>query len=480
MGRRIDDYPEVQSVVSNDYVLIDSDSAGTRKIKVINIGGGSEISIQGVTCDVIASPYSSLNSYVAGDVVTNSTDNNLYVANKSTTGAWDRYDWDKITVIGYLQDQDGLIWASLGQTQNTLSSVSSDVDKLILDVSPDFNQSSTYNSGDLVMHDNLLYRCTVNNTSGAWSSVSSNFISTTLAEEIESLATSISNLTGVVNGVDSRLTTAEVSISTLNARKPIIGKDYDTTETYNIGDFAIYNNKFYVCIYDNVTGTWNSSSWLETDIPYQIQEAKAMGGGSHTYSGTSVPDALLGDDNDIYMQYDSNGMTDVYGKINGGWVLFPTNGGGGGGHVIQPLSITERELSSNSISMFNIVPNELGWTCVNETYYFDTTASFSLGDRTYTKDNAKPALGAVIGTPDGANNRSIIMVSTDASATHFRWGTYVNDQDVSFTYQGHTWYYSGGSGSYYGTPASGIEIIPDDTLANSAVYLIQQSGVYFS
>ena len=140
------------------------------------------------------------------------------------------------------------------------------------------------------------------------------------------------------------------------------------------------------------------------------------------------------------------------------------------------------DISSDGVKvMSNYDLNELGWGVQDDDYYFTTTAEFSLGDRTYTKENAKPALGAVVGTPNGMNNRQIVLVSTDAEATYFDWGSYHNRQGTSFTYLGHTWYYSGGNAAYYGTPASGIGVIEDDTLSleDAAKYLIDVSVVYF-
>lgn len=36
---------------------------------------------------------------------------------------------------------------------------------------------------------------------------------------------------------------------------------YDSTRTYDAGNRVIYDNKFYVCNSNNVTGTWDSTKW---------------------------------------------------------------------------------------------------------------------------------------------------------------------------------------------------------------------------
>ena len=38
-------------------------------------------------------------------------------------------------------------------------------------------------------------------------------------------------------------------------------EEYDPSETYNTGDFVVYNDALYQCKEDNVTGTWNSAKW---------------------------------------------------------------------------------------------------------------------------------------------------------------------------------------------------------------------------
>ena len=135
------------------------------------------------------------------------------------------------------------------------------------------------------------------------------------------------------------------------------------------------------------------------------------------------------------------------------------------------------DISADGVKVYgNYDLNELGWGVTDDTYYFDTAATFSLGDREYTKENAKPALGAVIGIPDGGTNKSIVMVSTDESATYFSWNTTIH----SLTYGTTTWYYCGGNYAYWGTPATGINCIDDSALSleDAARYLIDVSGVY--
>lgn len=70
---------------------------------------------------------------------------------------------------------------------------------------------------------------------------------------------------------------------------------------------------------------------------------------SNNHYGTTTPSSDLGSDGDLYMLYDSNGIQQVYGKINGTWYEFPS-GGGGGGQIFRPLTITERDTSTSTLS----------------------------------------------------------------------------------------------------------------------------------
>ena len=41
---------------------------------------------------------------------------------------------------------------------------------------------------------------------------------------------------------------------------------YDSTHTYNTGDLCTYENNFYKCKTDGVSGTWNSTRWDFIDV----------------------------------------------------------------------------------------------------------------------------------------------------------------------------------------------------------------------
>ena len=42
--------------------------------------------------------------------------------------------------------------------------------------------------------------------------------------------------------------------------------EYDSAETYNEGDFVVYNDLLYKCLADNVTGTWDATKWQQATL----------------------------------------------------------------------------------------------------------------------------------------------------------------------------------------------------------------------
>ena len=43
-------------------------------------------------------------------------------------------------------------------------------------------------------------------------------------------------------------------------------EEYDSSETYNTGDYTVYSNTLYRCKEDNVTGAWNSAKWEQATL----------------------------------------------------------------------------------------------------------------------------------------------------------------------------------------------------------------------
>ena len=52
----------------------------------------------------------------------------------------------------------------------------------------------------------------------------------------------------------------------LQAVVDTIATQYDSEETYNIGDICANGNQVYICNTDNTTGTWDNTKWVERNV----------------------------------------------------------------------------------------------------------------------------------------------------------------------------------------------------------------------
>lgn len=189
--------------------------------------------------------------------------------------------------------------------------------------------------------------------------------------------------------------------------------------------------------------------------------------GSTNYYGTTPPSAGTGDNGSIYLQYDSStgAITALYGKVQNTWAQIQT----GGGSLDLPDNWSWNE---NALKAYGLVEiNELGWGCANQENYYEETVEWTVGGRHYQKENDTPAFVFAFQYTDDTYYQfhHAYAVSTDQQATYYYVTGYSpNEQGESFTYQGQTWYYSGGEYSMNG-PVEGIEFIGTFATLSSAI-----------
>ena len=72
----------------------------------------------------------------------------------------------------------------------------------------------------------------------------------------------------------------------------VIADDFDSTATYAVGDYCIYNGSLYKCTTAVTTaGDWDSSDWTETLVMDEVEQGGGGGTGGHTIideNGTSM------------------------------------------------------------------------------------------------------------------------------------------------------------------------------------------------
>ena len=86
--------------------------------------------------------------------------------------------------------------------------------------------------------------------------------------------------------------------------------EYDSSETYNTGDFVVYNDVLYQCKEDGVTGVWNSSKWETATLQDLLDDAEAAMAAVSSKAEKSYVDANLNalqtKDNSLQNQINNN------------------------------------------------------------------------------------------------------------------------------------------------------------------------------
>ncbi len=148
-----------------------------------------------------------------------------------------------------------------------------------------------------------------------------------------------------------------------------ISDEYDPAKTYQIGDYAIYENTLYRCI--SVTnGEWDSSAWVATSVAAEIVAHKAdYAKGTMTRiilsisanSGDGVVNYVLGE------EYVQSVVSSTYGievnlknipadaKLSSSFIITSSGGMNIGGNQIEPF-LYRRKLDT-SLLQIGIKPN---------------------------------------------------------------------------------------------------------------------------
>lgn len=134
---------------------------------------------------------------------------------------------------------NGEAWQELGDLELVVAVMSS--------IAPQYISTETYNTGDRVYQDNVLYECDDNNVTGEFNPLKWHQV--TITQILAEIEDNIQSIFGMISDT------------------------YDPDETYNIGRLVIHNKKLYKCNTDGTTGAWNSAKWDETSIAYELENA---------------------------------------------------------------------------------------------------------------------------------------------------------------------------------------------------------------
>lgn len=123
-------------------------------------------------------------------------------------------------------------------------------------------------------------------------------------------------------GINTEDKTVEGALNELLTYASNIAEEYDSTATYDEGDFVIYEGVLYKCTTAISTPeAWTSAHWTST----LVVDNFGAGGGASVTLGTTVPSDSSGENGDLYVQYEAltYKVVEYFVKINNSWRKSP-------------------------------------------------------------------------------------------------------------------------------------------------------------
>lgn len=136
-------------------------------------------------------------------------------------------------------------------------------------IASEFDEERQYDPGEIVRYQDEIYKAKANQTPGPFNN--NQWDKTTLGDE---LGTLIYNYNEITVPTLSRMSD---NIAELYTIFDIIGAEYDPSSSYYTGYLTRYEGKLYISNADNVTGPWDSTKWIETDIIRMLNNFQGIG-----------------------------------------------------------------------------------------------------------------------------------------------------------------------------------------------------------
>lgn len=137
-------------------------------------------------------------------------------------------------------------------------------------ICPEYDESRTYDPGELCRHQNKIYKAKPGQTPGPFND--NDWIETSLGEELGTLIYAYNEI------VTPAISNINDNISDLYHLYDIIGKEYDPNQTYYSGQTCYHEGKEYICNTDGTSGTWDPSKWTETSVNAMLDNISVLGG----------------------------------------------------------------------------------------------------------------------------------------------------------------------------------------------------------
>lgn len=123
-------------------------------------------------------------------------------------------------------------------------------------------------------------------------------------------------------GINTEDKTVEGALNELLIYASNIAEEYDSTATYDEGDFVIYEGVLYKCTTAISTPEeWTPAHWTST----LVVDNFGSGGGASVTLGTTAPSDSSGENGDLYVQYEAltYKVVEYFVKINNSWRKSP-------------------------------------------------------------------------------------------------------------------------------------------------------------
>lgn len=185
--------------------------------------------------------------------------------------------------------------------------------------------------------------------------------------------------------------------------------EYNSAETYNEGDFVVYNDLLYKCLADNVTGTWDATKWQQATLQDLLDDVegavasvdgKANVDGNYPTMTVGMADNLTPYDESAGDDQDEPFILQATGTGNGTQPDFSTGSAGlmkekqGNTVVVNQKMSSFNSQSDGGISLtpnqdgsvtldgsanqgysVSLYPSSTQLPLLNHTYYFDANCS---------------------------------------------------------------------------------------------------------
>lgn len=152
----------------------------------------------------------------------------------------------------------------------------------------------------------------------------------------------------------------------VEATQDIISDGYDSTHTYNVGDYCIHEDVLYKCNTASTTGTWDSSKWDAVTVADELEElTERVERGSVSFSFTTS--MTLGQAVEAIFNGIDKSKVSAESYIDfGGGIFRPRYFVRSGNNIDCRMS----SINAASVDEIYLVPNELKFL---NTSWFDNT-----------------------------------------------------------------------------------------------------------